>query len=224
MNDPRFTYRRRVAVGVDLGQSQDPTSIAVLEKVFADVPDMAPVHQGPALAAAARKQPARYNLRLLEQAPLGESYPLQAHRLKRILARESIAKHDPPVFVDYTGVGRAVLDIFRTENVPRLRPVTITFQGSGPNGAGGTSVPKIELVSRLQALMHTGALFMPDQEAMPLAKTFRRELLDFRVSYTDVGNARFGAREGAHDDLILAVALAVYGLTQPGVVVEPLRV
>jgi len=27
-----------------------------------------------------------------------------------------------------------------------------------------------------------------------------------------VGNATFDAREGAHDDLILAVALAVYGL------------
>ncbi len=68
--------------------------------------------------------------------------------------------------------------------------------------------------------MHTGKLHMPD--SLPLAKTFRRELLDFRVSYSAVGNATFGAREGAHDDLILAVALAVYGLSQQGFEVVPL--
>lgn len=134
-----------------------------------------------------------------------------------------IAEHDPLVWVDYTGVGRAVLDIFKQERVPNLRPVTITFNGQeGPNGHGGHSVPKINLVSRLQALMHTGCLHMPD--TLPLAKTFRRELLDFRVSYSAVGNATFGAREGAHDDLILAAALAVYGLDgNRRVVVEPLR-
>jgi len=75
-------------------------------------------------------------------------------------------------------------------------------------------VPKIELVSKLQALMHSGVLHMPD--TLPLAKVFRRELLDFRVSYTAIGNATFGAREGAHDDTILAVALAVYGLDGQG--------
>lgn len=47
--------------------------------------------------------------------------------------------------------------------------------------------------------------------------------LDFRVSYTAIGNAAFGAREGAHDDTILAVALAVYGLEgRSRVVVGPL--
>jgi len=153
---------------------------------------------------------ATYNLRLLEQAPLGESYPAQAHRLNRILSRASIAEHDPKVFMDYTGVGRAVYDIFKQERVPHLVPITITFNGGGRNEGGGFSVPKLELVGRLQALMHTGCLHMPD--SLPLAKTFRRELLDFRVSYTAVGNATFGAREGAHDDLILAVALAVFGL------------
>jgi hypothetical protein len=99
--------------------------------------------------------------------------------------------------------------------VPRIKAVTITFNGQeGPNGNNGHSVPKLALVSRLQALMHTGKLRMPGEQAMPLAKTFRRELLDFRVSYSAVGNAKFGAREGAHDDLVLAVALAVYGLSQ----------
>ena len=60
-------------------------------------------------------------------------------------------------------------------------------------------------------------------DTLPLAKVFRRELLDFRVSYTAIGNATFGEREGAHDETILAVALAVYGLEgRHRVAVEPL--
>lgn len=218
MNETMTTTR--VAVGVDLGQSADPTSVAVLERVREELTpathewlnSLPHEHRKERLAEyRGGMAPDRFNLRLLEQAPLGEPYPAQAQRLKRILAREQIARHEPRVWIDYTGVGRAVFDIFKQERVPRVVPVTITFAGeAGPNGRGGHSVPKIELVSRLQALMHTGKLYMPD--TLPLAKVFRRELLDFRVSYTDVGNARFGAREGAHDDLILAVALAAYGL------------
>lgn len=209
--DPRFHYGSTVAVGVDLGQSQDPTSIAVIEKVAPEIPVNTYPPKVEALRFAMRSIRPHYKLRVLEQAPLGESYPLQALRLKRILAHASIAAHDPLVWVDYTGVGRAVFDIFKQERVPNLRPVTITFNGQeGPNGHGGHSVPKINLVSRVSALMQTNCLLMPD--TLRFAKTLRRELQDFRVGYSAVGNATFGAREGAHDDLILAVALAVYGL------------
>lgn len=218
--DPYLVDRSTVAVGVDLGQSKDPTSIAVVEMAEAVIADHAPANHVGFLKAAARNLQPHFNLRLLEQAPLGESYPEQAQRVNRILARQSIAAHDPRVYVDYTGVGRAVYDIFKQQKVPRIVPITITFNGGGRNEAGGYSVPKIELISKLQALMHTGRLHMPD--TLPLAKTFRRELLDFRVSYSAVGNATFGAREGAHDDLVLAVALAVFGLTRPRITVEPL--
>lgn len=222
---------RRVAVGVDLGQSKDPTSVAVIEQVRTIVPtesavSLRAIANGTARLAAMQSElePERFNLRLLEQAPLGEPYPAQALRIKRILARQQIAAADPRVYMDFTGVGRPMYDIMRREGVPNLVPVTISFQGGGSNAAGGQTVPKLELVSRLQALMHTGRLHMPDEAAMPLAKVFRRELLDFRVTYTPVGNATFGAREGAHDDLILAVALAVWGLTRPEIGVWPLRI
>lgn len=227
----RFTplEERKIVVGVDLGQSKDPTSIAVVERVRLVVPDylvdeLQLSQPGRARLIEMRRELPRpdFNLRLLEQAPLGESYPAQAQRIKRIVGRPQIAEHDPRIFMDFTGVGRPMYDIMRQERVPRLVPVTITFQGSGTNEAGGRTVAKLDLISRLQALMHNGSLHMPD--TLPLAKLFRRELIDFRVSYTAVGNATFGAREGAHDDLVLAVALAVYGLTLPEITVEPLRV
>lgn len=35
------------------------------------------------------------------------------------------------------------------------------------------------------------------------------------MRFTEAGNATFNAREGAHDDLVLALALAVFGLSRP---------
>jgi hypothetical protein len=78
--DPRLVYFRNVAVGVDLGQSQDPTSIAVIEQIKPTLPAFAAERMTRSEVATlklAMPQP-EYTLRLLEQAPLGESYPLQA--------------------------------------------------------------------------------------------------------------------------------------------------
>ena len=47
------------------------------------------------------------------------------------------------------------------------------------------------------------------------AAVLARKLQDFRVRFTENGNATFNAREGAHDDLVLALALAVFGLSRP---------
>lgn len=215
----RFTplEERKVAVGVDLGQSRDPTTIAALERVRLIVPH----YVAQQLVESGRRERLEemrkelprpeYNLRVLEPLPLGTPYPLQAEMLRGVLRRPRLLEADPAVWVDATGVGVAVYDIFKQAQIPNLRRVSITSAGAeGPNKIGGHSVPKLSLVSRLQALMHTGALQVP--EAMPYARTFRRELLDFRVSYTVNGNATFNALEGKHDDTITAVALAIYGL------------
>lgn len=45
-----------------------------------------------------------------------------------------------------------------------------------------------------------------------------RELQEFRVKYTEAGNANLNAREGGHDDLVLAIAIAVFGLFAPDIV------
>lgn len=74
-------------------------------------------------------------------------------------------------------------------------------------------MPKGELVSKLQALLHSGDLRIA--ASLPDAAVLARELQDFRVRFTDAGNATFNAREGAHDDLVLALALAVFGLSRP---------
>lgn len=219
---------RRVALGVDLGQSRDPTTIAAVERVRMIVPDYLAQELRQTGAGRERLQAMRaelpkpqFNLRILEQAPLNEPYTAQAGRLKRILANPNLPDA-VRVWLDYTGVGRPVYDIFAQAGVRNLRPTVLTFNGQeGRNAQGAYSLPKINLVSRLQALMHTKRLHVPT--TLPLRTTFNRELQDFRVSYTAAGNATFNALEGRHDDTLTAVGLAVYGLSgEREATVEPL--
>jgi len=70
-------------------------------------------------------------------------------------------------------------------------------------------VPKKELVASLQVLLQTRRLKVA--KTLPEAATLVRELETFRVKVTEAANETFGAwREGQHDDLVLAVALAAW--------------
>jgi hypothetical protein len=42
------------------------------------------------------------------------------------------------------------------------------------------------------------------------AETLVRELQDFRIEFTAAGHLTFNARSGKHDDLVLALAIAVW--------------
>ena len=70
------------------------------------------------------------------------------------------------------------------------------------------SVPKLTLVSRLQALLHEGRLKILRE--LDEAETLTRELQDFRMELTTAGHLTFNARCGKHDDLVLALAIAVW--------------
>ena len=69
-------------------------------------------------------------------------------------------------------------------------------------------MPKLTLVSRLQVLLHEGRL--KTQRELAEAETLVRELQDFRVDFTAAGHLTFNARSGKHDDLVLALAIAVW--------------
>src|SRR6516165_6974050 len=68
-------------------------------------------------------------------------------------------------------------------------------------------VPKIVLVSRLQALPHQGKLKI--HRDLTEAVALVRELQDFRLQYTG-SSMTFNARSGKRDDLVLALAVAVW--------------
>lgn len=204
--------RRAFAVGIDIGQAHDPTAIAIVSRVTTEATN-------PQLKAANPEPHPRYEVQHLERLRLGMPYPAQVDHLEAMLTKPPLNRLGPRVLVDYTGVGRPVFDMFAGRHaLRRAQGVVITGGRDTTRHGPGWSVPKGELVSKLQALLHSGHLRIA--ASLPEAPVLLRELQDFRVRFSDAGNATFNAREGAHDDLVLALALAVFGLSRPVTVRE----
>jgi len=140
------------------------------------------------------------------------AYPQQVLHVVGLLAREPLRSTKAATYIDHTGVGRAVYDLFKQTRVSRLHPVTITGGKDITRNGDGWHVSKTELIGKVQALLHSQELTIEPKLADTAALV--RELQDFRVSYSTAGNAIFGAREGAHDGLVLAASLAIFGATR----------
>ena len=189
-------------IGLDLGQAQDPTALAVLER--------------PRVYAGTRRDERRptYALRHLHRFPLGTPYAEVFDEARRLLRMPPL----PGAFfaVDQTGVGRAVLrmleDQLRDQVTCLFCAITITVGGTVATAAGGgILVPRKELVGTLRILLQARRLLIP--RTLPLAETLVRELQDFRAKVPAAGGAADSVeawREGPHDDLVLALALAAW--------------
>ena len=172
-------------IGLDLGQAQDYTAIAVVEK-----------------------QEKEYHVRHLERPKLGTPYPAIVEQVQNLLKSDQLWGRTALV-VDKTGVGAPVVDMFRKAG---LRPVAITITGgnSVSKDGDGYHVPKRDLVSTLQVLFQSGRLKVAG--SLPEARTLVEELLNFKVKINvKTAHDSYEAwREGIHDDLVLAVALACW--------------
>jgi hypothetical protein len=153
-----------------------------------------------------------YRIAGLGRLPLGTPYPGVVAALTRIMAR--MPPHTP-LLLDYGGIGRAVYDMIVDAG---LSPVAITI-GSGNDvlwhNANTVTVAKLTLISKLVALAHGGQL----QVHQDLADwgALRREMENYRGEVTRSGRGlTFNASGGAHDDLLIAAALAAWYLQGAG--------
>jgi hypothetical protein len=122
--------------------------------------------------------------------------------------------------VDGTGVGRPVVELLRRAKPQAiLLPVTITSGMMETTDQGFYRVPKRDLIIGLQVLLQRGALQIAAQ--LPFARMLVEEMEAMEVRVTPSGNEQYAAwREGTHDDLVFAVALA-YWSTQKAYPHEP---
>ena len=192
-------------VGLDLGQSQDFTALAVVERA-----ECAGAWDG---AAFAYLTESAVRLRHMERVPLGTTYPEVVARVGRVMRSAALAKGRRHLVVDATGVGQPVVDLLEQEDLPcKIWPVTIT--GGVSEGLSKTTyrVPKRDLIIGLQVRLQAGELQIAAglKEGAALA----RELGDMRVQMSSGGREKYGARSGEHDDLVLAVALACWGVSK----------
>lgn len=215
---PVFLPRKTCwVVGVDLGQSSDPTAVAVLEHVTGVMDEGSDRDRHCGLTEHLQTPAERVDVRHLERLPLGLSYPVVVQHVRDMLARPPLCgdenQRPAELVIDETGVGRAVGDIFAAAGL-RPKRVSITA-GSEVTWAGANRwhVAKTILISTVDAMLHKGTLRFA--AALSEAGAMKDELLDFRRKLSDAGRATYAARTGAHDDLVLAVAIACWWISRP---------
>jgi hypothetical protein len=183
--------------GLDLGQVTESTALAVLERTIAPDPE------------GLKRAVKHYAVRHLERFAVGTPFPEICKRLQGLFSDWPL-EHST-LAVDQTVVGQPVMTLLRRAHLKAwLRPITITggYQAH-VNEDGGWLVPKKELVSTLQLLLQSRRIKVAP--SLPEAQTLVRELMSFRVKPTLSANDNLEAwREGPHDDLVLAVAIAAW--------------
>ena len=189
-------------VGAGLGQSRDPSTIAVVER--AEV--MGPFDP----VMFAYQKLAALRLRHVERIPLGTGYPEVVRRLAEV-ARSRELTGRCRLVVDATGVGRPVVDLLRDARPGCLvMPVVVTSGEQETSSGGYYCVPKRDLIVGLQVLMQTGGLQFA--KGMKFGVELAAEMAAMEVRVSPAGREQYGAwREGAHDDLVFAVALSCWG-------------
>ncbi len=187
-------------LGLDLGQRQDHTALAVLHRYSEPQPGRDPITWQP-------RQRTRLLLTHLDRVPLGVPYLAIIERVK-LLTR---SLHPAPITlsVDASGVGAPVVELLRHARLGcRLLPVNITASGqSHRHPAYGDYVPRRDLLARLRLA------FESDTLRIPCAIPHRDALIEELLTLSDRSSAR-------HDDLALAVALAVHPALRSGLLHE----
>jgi hypothetical protein len=186
-------------IGLDLGQAQDFSALVVISlthQVFDE--RLEPFCEIPQIV----------------RWPLGTPYP---EVVRQVSERMSKAPAETSLVIDGTGCGRAVVDLFLQapllqSRLSQIIPVTITAGEHETYLDGYRRVPKRNLVGSVQVLLQSGRLKIAAN--LPETRTLVTELQNFKVKITAAANDTYEAwREGMHDDLILATALAVWNGT-----------
>jgi hypothetical protein len=179
----------RCVLGVDLGKSNDPTALILLEH---------PLEPKPV-----------YDVCFAYRFPLGTSYPELTDRIARRVTSEPL-RGRTTVAIDATGVGQPVVDLLRPSlNRAPCHAITITGGTSVHSAGSNHSVPKRDLITNAQVLFQQRRFRIAAD--LPDVATLIDELLAYRVTISDAGHDSYAAEhERDHDDLVLALCLAAW--------------
>jgi hypothetical protein len=187
----------RTIIGLDLGQAQDPTALVVIREAGRDA-------KGRTVWAVPH----------LQRWPLMTPYPdivKDVADLVRCLPGSVLV-------IDATGVGRAVVDLFRDAGLPVAELVAVTITGGqemSRTGPGMWSVPKKDLVGAVQSVLQSRRLKVARRQRE--SRTLAQELATFRVKINAATlTESFEAwRARDHDDLVVGLAMPVWLGEQP---------
>jgi hypothetical protein len=177
-------------LGIDLGQRQDPTALALVRRVESGLGVVG-----------------------LERVPLGTPYPEVVARLARLTNQLDLLRRTK-VVVDATGVGAPVVEAMRRGGLnAEITAVTITGGDKERHTGLDYHVPKQDLMTQLQVLLEKRELKI--SRALPEAGALVKELVNMQARPGARGRLRVAAEGmGEHDDLVMALALAVWRATR----------
>jgi hypothetical protein len=227
---PKYSPRR-YSVGCDLGQANDFTAIAVLEKVIVppETAMFSPVGEHPGNRLV--EGDIRYDLVYLKRPKLGTPYDTIAKRVADL-----VCELEPQgafgelgqvtLCVDGSGVGRGICDMLDTEikrrgtttkGMPKVDFRRVSVTGSQttlkrPTRTDGYwSVPKKDLIFPAVAAFQQGKIRIA--KSIKGRDALVNELKNYRrTTNIATGNMAFEPwRESDHDDLLFALCLALWG-------------
>jgi hypothetical protein len=178
-------------LGLDLGQRHDHTALAVLARdavpVAFDYARWSPVTE------------ARHTLFHLERFPLGLPYVEIAETVAS-RARSLCAGRPAILAVDATGLGGPVVEMIRRARPPAaILEITITGSAQAHSTPRGLSIPRRDLLTAVAAAAeHRDFAIAPN---LPFFSDLRNELAALRPD---------ASSSGKHDDLAIALSLALY--------------
>lgn len=198
-------------VGLDLGQGQDFSALVVVERVLVLPPfvSIGAFWRQPGVIGSALVE--QRQVRHLRRWELGTPYPVIVSDVATMM--RAPAMEDAMLFIDRTGVGRAVFDMFsdawREAEFGANRPIGVTITaGSRRNG---WHVPKSDLLAAIQVPLQQGTLLVAD--GLTLGPVLERELVSFRQKITESGRDSYDVQRRAgegHGDLVTALSLALF--------------
>lgn len=216
-------------VGLDLGQSQDPTALVFLERPCWVAAGALEPYDGDLAGWVASSRlnpwqikqtcnadgptPPTHLLRGLKRYDLGTSYPAIVEDVARLVRAQ---RTPTQLIIDRTGCGAPVFDLFVAAG---LDPIGVMITGGDQVHQDGNvyRIPKRDLVGVVQSLLQTRRLKFA--EALPLLPVLKQELQNFRVKIDPkTAHDSYSAwRENQHDDMVLGCALACWWAERPTV-------
>lgn len=180
----------RVTIGVDPGKLADPAAVVVVE------------HQN-------SQTDTHYAVRAIEHPATGTSYTTLRDRLVEMDRKLSEVHGVKAEYrIEANGCGEPFLDMLRETRL-RGRIVTVWTTGSSKvlesRDGRELSIGKAPLITQLVTLLEQGRVHLPNTAE---AAALTEELEDFGRETTR-GAVKYEAETG-HDDLVIALALAVW--------------
>ena len=214
-----FDETRRHVVGLDIGQSNDPSAVCVLEHAHGIIDSGTSFERAHGLSGDKQVTAERIDVRYLQRMPLGMSYPNIVAHVAELMQRPPLCgdRWTKParLVIDQTGVGAPVGDLFEAAG---MNPVRVTITGASVQDVNWIArdrahVAKQHLVSLVDAALHSGTLRFASRLAE--APAMKDELLDFRRKLSETGRSSYSARATKHDDLVMSLCIGVWFLGIP---------